>query len=382
MSIRDVNETGHFDSTKLDNSAMGIIRKTTINPQQLNYSQFNASISYRINKATFTLGQGQQTIGYGKMGNIVLSDKAPSYPFFKIIYTPTRWLKFNYMHAWLQSGIVDSTKTYGLGNTVYGGKREIYVPKFFATHFVEIIPMRGLSINLGESIVYTDQLEVPYLIPISFFKAFDNNKFGDNILAGANGQIFMGISSRNQLPKTHLYAQLFVDEIRVSSAFISSKSRNQLGYQLGASVTDVILPTLTFSAEYTRINPFVYRNFIPAQNYTSSKYYLGDWMGANADRLFFSAQYKPKAKALVKAFYMLMGKGGQGTIEDQYFAQPQPIFGFDPKYKRTQFGLEAYYELFNNIQCRFSHIITTQKPYLQGSTEQTTTSLGFIWSRL
>ena len=193
MSIRDVNETGHFDSTKLDNSAMGIIRKTTINPQQLNYSQFNASISYRINKATFTLGQGQQTIGYGKMGNIVLSDKAPSYPFFKIIYTPTRWLKFNYMHAWLQSGIVDSTKTYGLGNTVYGGKREIYVPKFFATHFVEIIPMRGLSINLGESIVYTDQLEVPYLIPISFFKAFDNNKFGDNILAGANGQIFMEI---------------------------------------------------------------------------------------------------------------------------------------------------------------------------------------------
>ena len=382
FSVRDINEKGDYDSTRIENNLAGFNRKPTTAANLLNYSQMNATISYRLNKGMITAGQDQNVIGFGQMGNIVLSDKAPSYPFVRFQYQPTSWFKFNYMHAWLQSGVLDSTKSYGLGNNVYGGKRLIYVPKFMASHSIELMPMKGLSFNIGESIVYTDNIELPFVIPVSFFKAYDDSRFGDNISSGANGQIFMGFSSRNQLPKTHVYGQLFIDEIRVESIFNQSKSRNQWAYQLGASVTDVYLPTMTLTAEYTRINPFVYRNFIPAQNYTSAGFSLGDWMGANADRVYLSAQYKPKAKLSVKTYYMLMDKGGPGTLWDQYFGAPQYQFGYDPIYKRTELGLEAYYELYNNVQFKFSHINHAQNYHLQKGTSYTVTSLGFIWAHL
>ena len=380
FSVRDVNEKGDYDSTRIENNLPGFNRKSTTSNNLLNYSQMNATISYRLNKGMITAGQDKNVMGFGQMGNIVLSDKAPSYPFVRLQYQPTSWIKFNYMHAWLQSGVLDSTKSYGLGNTVYGGKRLIYVPKFMATHFIELMPMKGLSFNIGESIVYTDNIELPFIIPISFFKAYDNSRFGDNISSGANGQIFMGFNSRNQLPKTHLYGQLFIDEIRVESIFNQSKSRNQWGYQLGASVTDFYLPTMTLTAEITRVNPFVYRNFIPAQNYTSAGFSLGDWMGSNANRIYLAAQYKPKAKLSVKTYYMLMDKGGPGTIQDQYFGSPQLKYGYDPIYKRNELGLEAYYELYNNVQFKFSHINTAYLYRLQKGTSYTVTSLGFIWA--
>ena len=383
LSFRDVNETGNFDSTRTDNNLTGINRKTTTSSNLLNYAQFNATASYRFNKGMFTIGQDQHVLGYGKMGNIVLSDKAPSYPFVRMQYQPNAWLKFSYMHAWLQSGVINTTKTYGLLNTVYGGARVQYVPKFLATHFIEITPIKGLSINVGESIVYTDNLELPYLVPISFFKAYDNSKFGDNISAGANGQIFMGFSSRNQIPKTHLYGQLFIDEIRVGSMFNETQSRNQWAYQLGATVTDVYLPTLTFNAEYTRINPFVYRNFIPAQNYSSANYSLGDWMGANADRLVFSANYKLKANMSLKTYLALMTKGEQGTIEEQYFGSPQLPFGYNKLYNRTLLGLEYKYEVFNNLSLIINCIQLNQKPALLTTVDNHSTalSIGICWNK-
>ncbi|MFK5073414.1 hypothetical protein ACI4BE_28205, partial [Klebsiella pneumoniae] len=83
------------------------------------------------------------------------------------------------------------------------------------------------------------------------------------------------------------------DEIRVSTIFNPAKSRNQVGYTLGGSVTDALLPYLTLGTEYTHVNPFVYSNIIPAQFYTQFGYSLGDWMGNNFDRSMVFAKYTP-----------------------------------------------------------------------------------------
>jgi hypothetical protein len=381
MSYQDVNELGRFDSLRIDNDLPGVVRKQTTDRRLFNYSQMNASLSYRFNKGNIRVGQDQQIFGYGRTGNIVLSSKSPAYPFFAFNYQPTAWLQFNYMHAWLQSGVIDSAASYSTGNTVYGGLREKFVPKFYAIHTLEITAMKGLKFNVGESIVYSDQLELAYLLPVSFFKAYDNQKFNDNILTGANGQIFMGFSSRNQIPKSHLYGQVFIDEIRIGSLLQKDKARNQIGYQLGLSMTDVLVPNLTLMSEFTRINPFVYRNFIPAQNYTNANYPLGDWMGNNADRLWLSAQYRAKTNLVLTGFMLFMNKGGAGTIEQQYFAQPQPSFGFDPQYQRTKLGITANYALWNNVGFSFSCSNTFQKPN-QGKTKTyPEASLSIYWKK-
>ncbi len=381
LSFMDINEQGRYDSLRLDNELPGFVKKGTTNPKILNYSQMNATLSYRLNKGMITVGQDQQVMGYGRSGNIVLSDKAPAYPFYALNYQPSTWLKFNYMHAWLQSGVLDTRATYDLNNMVYGGVRQQYLPKFFATHSVEIAPMKGLKINLGESIMYSENLQLAYMLPVTFFKAFDNQKFADNILTGSNGQFFFGFSSRNQLPNTHLYGQWMIDEIRLSTAFNSGKSRNQLGYQLGASVTDLFMHYLTFNAEYTRLNPFMYRNFIAAQNYSNANYSLGDWMGSNADRILLSAKYHPKANLSLEAFAFMLRKNGEASIEAQYFAEPQPKFGFNPQYRRTKMGLNAQYELWNNLMVNFSYANTFQKPTIGKGKWFSDLSLGVCWNK-
>ena len=380
LSVRDVNETGDYDSLRIDNTLMGFNRKQTINTNLLSYSQFNANLSYRFNKGMITVGQDQNVLGYGKTGNLVLSSKSPSYPFYRFQYNPTKWMSVNYMHAWLQSGVIDSLKSYGTGNSVYGGKRESFIPKFYAIHFVEVRPMKGLSVHLGESIVYTDQLEPAYLMPLTFFKAYDNNKYNDKITTGANGQFFMGISSRNQIPKTHLYAQLFIDEIRVSNIFNSTKSRNQIAYQIGASVTDIGLPYLTLTAELNKVYPFVYRNFLPAQNYSNSNYPLGDWMGTNADRFELIANYHPKPRLNLRAYYRVMAKGGAGSIEQQYFLTPSPIYGFDPQYKTNKFSFESSYELYSNVNILFGYSAYQMKPLLQNPITSDMVNIGLVFS--
>ena len=381
LSFMDINEQGRFDSLRIDNELPGFDRRETTNPKILNYSQMNATLSYRLNKGMITVGQDQQVLGYGKYGNIVLSDKAPAYPFYALNYQPSSWLKFNYMHAWLESGVLDTRATYDLNNKVYGGVRQQYLPKFFATHSVEIAPMKGLKLNLGESIMYSENLQLAYMLPVTFFKAFDNQKYADNILSGSNGQFFLGFSSRNQIRNTHLYGQWMIDEIRLGSAFNAGTSRNHLGYQLGASVTDLFLHYLTFNAEYTRLNPFMYRNFIAAQNYSNANFSLGDWMGANADRIYLSAKYHPKANLSIEAFAFMMRKNGQGSIEAQYFAVPQPKFGFDPQYKRNRFGLNAQYELWNNLILNFSYANTYQKPTIGNGKWFTDASFGICWNK-
>jgi len=380
LSVRDVNETGDYDSLRIDNTLMGFNRKQTINTNLLSYSQFNANLSYRFNKGMITVGQDQNVLGYGKTGNLVLSSKSPSYPYYRFQYNPTKWMSVNYMHAWLQSGVVDSLKSYGTGNSVYGGQRESFIPKFYAIHFVEVRPMKGLSFHLGESIVYTDQLEPAYLMPLTFFKAYDNNKYNDKITTGANGQFFMGISSRNQIPKTHLYAQLFIDEIRVSNIFNSTKSRNQIAYQIGASVTDIGLPYLTLTAELNKVYPFVYRNFLPAQNYSNSNYPLGDWMGSNADRIELIANYHPKPRLNLRAYYRMMAKGGAGSIEQQYFLTPSPIYGFDPQYKTNKFSFESSYELYSNVNILFGYSAYQMKPLLQNPITSDIVNIGLVFS--
>jgi hypothetical protein len=346
----DVNEIGKgFDTNRQGVPGTGIIRKDTSVIKSQNFSEFRGSINYAFKNGSISFGQDHLLYGYGENGRIVLSDKAPNFPFLRFDYSPFSWLRFNNTHAWLNSKIVDSARTYGTDNSVFGGERQVFIPKFLSTHSILIKAMKGLDVSIGESVVYSDRLDVGYLIPVMFYKVYDNIANNSHIQAGSNAQIFFNVSSRNQLKNTHLYTSVFIDEIRMSTVFVRAKSRNQLGYTVGGSITDIGIPYLTFNAEYTRINPFVYNNIIPAQTYTSHGYFMGDWMGSNADRLLVSLKYTPLPRLKCMVRYQAIRKGDDGTIVDQYLQQPQPAL-FEGDFKaRNEIFLNAHYELLNGL---------------------------------
>jgi hypothetical protein len=348
---RDFTETGNIISNNLNESPLtGRILIGAQNSNSINYSDIRANLNYRFKNGNISVGKDNMIWGYGENGNIVLSNKVPTYPYIRLDYNPIKWLSFNYTHAWLNSNITDSSLSY-LNNSgrLENDKRILFVQKFMATHSIQITPMQGLSLAIGESIIYSDKMDPGFLVPVNLFKFYDNNRSNYLIEAGSNGQYFFSINSRNQIKNTHLYGTLFIDEIKVSAIFDKKEKRNQLGYTLGASITDVLITYLTIGAEYTRVNPFVYNNLIPAQTYTSYGFNLGDWMGNNFDRAILYARYNPLPKVQLYGRVQKIRKGGNGTIYEQYVMQPQPDFLNNPQYNRTDWLFQIRYEWMNNL---------------------------------
>jgi hypothetical protein len=348
---RDYTETGTVNNNFREESATpGNVLIGAKLDNKINYTDIRANINYSFKKGNISFGKDNIVWGYGENSNIVLSNKAPSYPYIRLDYKPLKWLNFNYTHAWLNSNIADSSLSYFTNSgRINNDFRLVFVQKYLATHSIEVEAMKGLNIAIGESIVYSDKMDPGFLIPINLFKFYDNNRSNYLIEAGSNGQYFLSLSSRNQIKNTHLYSTLFIDEIKVSSMFNKTEARNQIGFNLGGSLTDLFIPYLTIGAEYTRVNPFVYTNLIQAQTYRSYNYSLGDWMGNNFDKEILFAKYTPIAKLKLVARYQKIRKGGSGTIYEQYTAQPQPSFLFDYMKNRSDIFLQARYEYINNV---------------------------------
>ncbi len=368
LYYRDYTETGDVAKyDRINNTETGIILVGNNTKNQTNYSEIRGNISYAFKNGLISLGKDHITWGYGENGKIVLSDKAPSFPYIRLDYTPNKWLHFNYFNAWLNSNIIDSNATYNTHTGgVMGDIRYFYLPKFMASHSITLKPIKGLDIAIGESIVYSDRMDIGFLLPINLFKIYDNNKSNYLINAGSNGQYFLQVNSRNHIKNTHLYSSLFIDEIKVSAIFDKKQSRNQLGYTVGGSVTDIFTNYLTAGAEYTRVNPFVYTNLIPAQSYTQYDYQLGDWMGNNFDRIIIFSKYTPIPKLNLYARFQKTRKGGSGTIFQQYLVQPLPSFLFDFQKQTESIFIKATYEWINNLYFLAS-IENVQNSYNNGT---------------
>ncbi len=367
-------------SFKREEPTTGIIIVGLNDDRKINYSEVRANITYSFNKGMISFGKDRMLWGYGETGRIVMDQKAPSYPYIRFDYEPLKNLRFNYMHAWLNSNIIDSASSY-LTRTggVSGDVRVVYKPKFLATHSISYQFKSGLVAAIGESVVYSDKMDPGFLIPINLFKIYDNNKSNYLINAGANGQYFFQLSSRNQFKNTHLFVTMFIDELRLATMLDPKKSRNQLGFTIGGSKTDMFIPYLTLGGEYTRVNPFVYSNLLPAQFYTQYDYSLGDWMGNNFDRFVLYGKYNPKPRLTLYAHIERIRKGGAGTIKQQYEAEPQPNFLFELQKNRYDILLKANYEYYQNLYVFSSFQFTHSIRYDKKITDEPIFQLGFSY---
>ncbi len=320
------------------------------NSSTLNYSDLSFNLAYTFKNGSVNIGKSNLNWGYGEFGKLVLSSKAPSFLNIRLQYNPTKWLKFDYFHGWLNSNVIDSNSSYLMNNRF----REVYVDKFIASHTLSIYPTKGLSISIGESLIYSDKFNLAYLVPINFFKAYDQYISNYSLLGGANSQFFLQISSRNNILNTHAYASILIDEVRISKIFDKIDSRNQLGYCIGFSKTDFLFPYLTIGAEYTKIRGGVYSNIISSQSYSNSDFILGDWIGQNADRWGAFIKLTPFAKFKIKFSFLNFRKGMPLTIEQQYYLQPEPSFLNNYLFTQKMLSLNTSYEIINTLKINFN----------------------------
>jgi hypothetical protein len=361
MDVRGHNESGSYvDPFKYFTTEEGIIPSDkydlNIHENSFDYSEVKGMVSAGWSWGDVVFAKDFITYGYAQSGNLVLSDKAQSFPYIRVDLHPISWLKFYYFHAFLASDVIDSVN-------YNAGMRDIYRNKYFAWHSLVVTPAKGLDLSIGESVVYADRLEPLYLMPFMFYFLADD--FISNRIEGrvgdANSQIFLSISSRDHVKNTHLYGTIFIDELTLAgltgsvlssnkttgTVFGSSRDRTQLGFTLGASITDLPIDNLTLTTEYTRINPYVYEHHDPAQTYTNAGYLLGDWIGPNADLAYLDLNYRILRGLQIDLWGEYIRKGSENDSLQYADVQPPFLYGLDSHY--TYLGMNLKYEPIHEL---------------------------------
>lgn len=238
-------------------------------------------------------------------GANIVGNVAPSFPMIKLKLNPTKWLQIDYFHGWLNSGVRDTINTYNAGER----DRVILVSKFMAANMITFTPWIKLNFSLGNSIVYSDNFNPVYLIPLMFFKSVDHTTyFGTGNYGGQNAQMFFNVSSR-QLKNIHIYLSTFVDEISLSRMWDASSHSNFISFKIGARNHDLLIPNLSIGLEYTRNNPITYRHFVSTTTFTTNDYNLGHYLRDNSQDLHIDLAYRIKANLRAKISYELIKKG-------------------------------------------------------------------------
>jgi len=92
FSFRDNDESGKtVDRDKSFTPETGVIKSlSSINGFQ--YGKLQTTIAVSWNWGSFSIGKDFLEWGYANSGKIVLSDKAPSYPYLRLDVHPAKWL--------------------------------------------------------------------------------------------------------------------------------------------------------------------------------------------------------------------------------------------------------------------------------------------------
>ncbi len=290
--------------------------------------------------------------GDNNHGSNIFSGRTPSFPMITLHIKPVNWFELNYIHGWLVSNVLDSTRYY-VENT--GTKKFRQANKYVAANLFTFTPIPKLKISAGNAIVYAESNTHPaYFIPIAFYKSMDHTLTKGLLVENQNSQVFLNISSRN-IKHLHLYSSIFFDEIEFSRFKPSSSEKNPGSIKIGAHISNFPLKNISAVAEFTRTGIITYKHSIPALTWASNGYNLGHYMGDNSQEIYAAIKYKPiKGMTIDLAFtdakhgneYIYLRRNSQKMDQTKIFLS-QPSLG-EISWSNRSYALNIRYEIFNN----------------------------------
>jgi hypothetical protein len=140
------------------------------------------------------------------------------------------------------------------------------------------------------------------------------------------------------------------------SNFISGKP--------GIRLSNFPVHDLFFTAEYTRTNPMVYRDYISTSTFASGNYNLGHYLGDNAEEIFLSAMYKPVAKFCAEVFYSQAQKGMEYPYTGQSSGQGIAFMNV-VRWQAIEFGVKTQYQAVNDGYVFAGMIMSDYRGWIQ-----------------
>jgi len=322
------------------------------------YSEMRAGIVYANQWLTLGLVKDHLEWGEHYYGANIFTPHAPSFAQIKLNIKPVEWFEFNYFHAWLNSALVDSARSYTYTNAYGTRPRVVYREKYLAANMFTFKPWQHTSFSIGNAIIYGDMRPHPaYMIPVGFFKSVDHTLNVTSNRAGQNAQMFFSASTR-LIPHTHLYATLFLDEIATTNMFKPDEHSNFFSLKTGFRLSNFPLQNIHFTGEYLRTNPLVYQHFTPSTTYTSNQYNLGHYLRDNVEQTYVSLIYQPFARVRSEVSYNYARKGPDyNNLGGRRRGLP---FMSEERWRRSEFTVKAGYQLIYNAWANitYQHTLT------------------------
>jgi hypothetical protein len=320
------------------------------------YSEMRGGIVY--GNQWLRLGLVKDHVEWGEhyFGANIFSPQTPSFAQVKLNIQPVEWFEFNYFHAWLTSGIIDSARSYTFTNAYGTRPRYVYREKYLAANMFTFKPWNHTHFSLGNSIIYADMSPHPgYLIPIVFFKSVDHTLNAISNRAGQNSQMFFSVSTR-RIANTHLYATLFLDEIATTNIFKPDEHSNLFSIKSGFRLSNFPIDNLHFTFEYLRTNPLVYQHFTPSTTFESNDYNLGHYLRDNAEQTYVSVIYQPFSRFRSEVSYNYARKGPDyDALGGRRRGRP---YMSEEQWRRSEFSLTAGYQLIYNAWTHLTYQYT------------------------
>ena len=230
LYFRDNHESGTYTSIRNDLTPIqGQIISTSTSRNKFDFDLADAQINFDV--ASFlvlSIEKMPNVWGARYHGNVILSDKPPSYPQIKLRAKLGKDVDFTFIHSWLSTDIIDSVDSVLCSRLPPDlSYRPIYAQKYMAAQMLEASVANGVNIAVGESEIYGGRNpELIYLIPVMLYFAaehYDNDQ--------DNKQVF-GSVDVSSVKNFDFYSSLFIDELKTTEIFNPAQQRNQIGVTL------------------------------------------------------------------------------------------------------------------------------------------------------
>lgn len=311
---------------------------------------------------TLLLRAGRIQREWGAMtqgSSLIFNEQARPFVGMEMNFNPIYWFSFSSITGVLEFDNSDSIKYSGFQNA-------------FSLSQVEVNYRNYLHFGVGSSAVWPKRFEFGYMFPLV------DNFFYQNFI-GDFDNMAIHLNVKGQYPGIgKIWFSFYMDELEISSMFKAfSLDRNMFAYQLGMQGIIPKLPFASFTASYTKVEPYNYthtREIVPwygtrhmEQAYVNNGVGLGHYLPPNSDEIKLRLEVRPALKTTTHLQYQLIRHGADFG--------PQQVDGsslrseLDPRSRGSKKSLEK--DFLNDGAYQWMHVVKAGAQQRLGSSPVT-----------
>ncbi len=211
-----------------------------------------------------SIGRETRLEGSGLKQSIFINNLSPA---FDALTLGAKFTNFEYKFS--HNSLINFPTSSDMGYTT------VIPPKYVAMHTFSLRPKWG-EINFFESVIYSRDLDLAYLNPLSFFKTLEHSQH-DRDNSG------MGLSTTiRPLNNFQIKASWFLDDIiikKIGTGYWSNKTALNIAAIYSSKYN------LDFGLEYSRIEPYTYSHFNAQNSNTNDSILFSSMIPPNSDRI-------------------------------------------------------------------------------------------------